>query len=511
MLATVPTHAQTGPANPNASEHARCVLDYFSQLPSRSTNRVISGQMINVALLPDVAFDSAIVSIYSRTGKWVGIVGANYQRLPTGVPGQMRLTNGPVISYSRQGGLAAVICTFSNPWTNGNSGDTVGTSNFLDIISPGTAANSAWMRRLDSAAVGLQQLRDSGVTVLWRPFQEMNGPWFWWSSKNPPGASPTPAQFAAVWQHMFNYFTLTKQLNNLLWVYAPSARESGVANPNFKHETYYYPGSAFVDIVGLDVYNDTLDIPNFAAVKALGKPVAIAEFGPKKINGALPPFVYDYTMLINQIRTKHPEIVYWMSWNDFTTNGGATQVYYGMGNQNNITQLLQDPWVTTREELQSELLCVAVQVPHQPSWNLVSNPVLTVRDSTMHIFPSSAPETAFGYACGSGYSFSSRILAGQGYWLKFPSDGATSVVGIQSTYKSISVCPGWNLIGSLSVPLAAASVVTSGTSLTSPFFRYSSGTYVQSDTLRPGLAHWIKVSTAGSIILNAPGVLPPGR
>ncbi len=509
LLFSAQVFGQTGPANPNASERTRCVLEYFALLPSRPENKVISGQMLDVALLPPAAFDSAIVRIFSRTGKWVGIVGANYQRTLAGVPSLMGQVNSTLITYVQQGGLASVMCSFSNPWTNANSGDTTGTSSYLDIITAGTVANAAWLQRLDSVAVGLGQLQDSGVTVLWRPLHEMNGTWFWWGAKNPPGIAPTPAQYAAVWQHMFNYLTYTKQLNNLLWVYAPAARETGVSNPNFKSETYYYPGGTFVDIVGVDVYNDTLDIPNFAAIRALGKPMAIAEFGPKKTASGLPPFVYDYTILINQIRSKHPEFVYWMSWNDFITNGGATPVYYAMGNQNNISELLQDSWVGTREDLQSSLQCTSVSVQYSPSWNLIANPVLTSNDSAHIIFPQSTPATSFAYGCGSGYTFSGRCVAGQGYWLKFPSKGSTTLQGIRNTQSSITVCSGWNLIGSLSVPLAATSVSAIGTTFLSPFYRFSDG-YVRVDTLMPGVAHWIKVSESGTIVLNADVSLFPG-
>ncbi len=47
---------------------------------------------------------------------------------------------------------------------------------------------------------------------------------------------------------MFNYFTNTKQLHNILWVYSPDQSRT---NPSM-----YYPGDSYVDIVALDVYID---------------------------------------------------------------------------------------------------------------------------------------------------------------------------------------------------------------------------------------------------------------
>jgi beta-mannanase len=47
---------------------------------------------------------------------------------------------------------------------------------------------------------------------------------------------------------MFDYFTYTKQLHNILWVYSPDQSR--------EEPSKYYPGDSYVDIVGLDAYTD---------------------------------------------------------------------------------------------------------------------------------------------------------------------------------------------------------------------------------------------------------------
>jgi len=47
---------------------------------------------------------------------------------------------------------------------------------------------------------------------------------------------------------MFYYFTNTKNLHNILWVYSPDQSRAEVSQ--------YYPGDSYVDIVALDVYTD---------------------------------------------------------------------------------------------------------------------------------------------------------------------------------------------------------------------------------------------------------------
>ena len=145
------------------------------------------------------------------------------------------------------------------------------------------------MKQLDTLAAGLTELKDAGVVVLWRPFHEMNGNWFWWGGKD-------PAAFQKVWRHMFDYFTKTKGLDNLLWVYGPNHGEKVAA---------YYPGDRFVDVVGLDAYTDFVDpahIRGYREVAAIPKPFGFTEFGPH--GSSSPPGDYDYPRLLGGIDGK---------------------------------------------------------------------------------------------------------------------------------------------------------------------------------------------------------------
>jgi len=53
-----------------------------------------------------------------------------------------------------------------------------------DLITPGTEIHERWQSQVDVIAFFLKQLRNAGVPVLWRPYHEMNGGWFWWGKKN---------------------------------------------------------------------------------------------------------------------------------------------------------------------------------------------------------------------------------------------------------------------------------------------------------------------------------------
>jgi mannan endo-1,4-beta-mannosidase len=174
----------------------------------------------------------------------------------------------------------------------------------------------------------LKTLQDSGVVVLWRPLLEMNGGWFWWGNKDVAG-------FVAVWQHMFNYYTTTKGLHNLLWVYAPNIGASTVLK--------YYPGDGYVDITGIDGYYNSptaLNIPEYAPMLTLKKPFGYTEFGGVPANGGS-QMVFDNMVLINSIRNNYPQMCFFMPWH----------CSWSIVCQKNATQLMTDPWVITRDQL----------------------------------------------------------------------------------------------------------------------------------------------------------------
>jgi hypothetical protein len=58
------------------------------------------------------------------------------------------------------------------------------------------------------------------------------------------------------------------------------------------------------------------------------------------------------------------------------------------------------------------------------------------------------------------------------------------------------------MIGSISSPVNATNVLTSGgLHIISPFYKYNSG-YTAADTIYPGNGYWVKVNQPGSLILK---------
>jgi hypothetical protein len=98
----------------------------------------------------------------------------------------------------------------------------------------------------------------------------------------PGRACPDPTRsgpvFIAAWRHVVGLFRAAG-VTNARWVWTQG--EPGYVD---NQELAFYPGSAWVDIVGEDVYNKTATAEPFAAAvctvgPALGKPFAITETG----------------------------------------------------------------------------------------------------------------------------------------------------------------------------------------------------------------------------------------
>lgn len=145
-----------------------------------------------------------------------------------------------------------------------------------------------------------------------------------------------------------------------------------------------------------------------------------------------------------------------------------------------------------------------LQVPLLAGWNMISLPVQTDADSLVEVYPSALSPHAFAFVPAQGYVLEYLLDAGRGYWAKFPAAGAQEVAGAPVALDSIAVGAGWNMIGSISVALDTALVVSVPPGIrTSPFFGYA-GALAQVPTLEPGRAYWVKVSSPGVLVLREP-------
>ncbi|HVY73184.1 MAG TPA: glycosyl hydrolase [Puia sp.] len=141
---------------------------------------------------------------------------------------------------------------------------------FKDVLTPGTALYKHWAEQVDSIAFYLKELQDAHVPILWRPYHEMNGDWFWWGGRQ--GEYST----ARLYRQLFDRLVNHHHLNNLIWIWS-------VDRPSRPDRLFskYYPGNEYLDMLSLDVYGSDFNQLYYDSLLALskGKPVALAEVG----------------------------------------------------------------------------------------------------------------------------------------------------------------------------------------------------------------------------------------
>jgi mannan endo-1,4-beta-mannosidase len=167
---------------------------------------------------------------------------------------------------------------------------------FKDVLTPGTALYNHWCEQVDVIAGYLKQLQDAHVPVLWRPYHEMNGDWFWWGGRT--GQYST----IALYRQMFDRFVNYHHLNNLVWVWSmdrPSTPERAHAK--------FFPGIDCVDVLALDVYGSDFAQSYYDSIASLsqGKPMALAEVGS-------PPSP--------EVLVQQPRWAYYMTWASMVRN-----------------------------------------------------------------------------------------------------------------------------------------------------------------------------------------------
>lgn len=314
------------PADAKLNARGRVVLDYFHQLQASPQFKILSGQFCNYG--PDANLDDP-VKIFHATDRWPAMISVDY----TDFKNKWIDTRGPnrvLMDYWRAGGLVGVSVHLNNPARLEGGGLNDKGLAIANLLEPDTAVHQRWLRQLDAIAAGLRELQTAGVVVLWRPFHEMNGQWFWWGAQ-------TPGDFVKVWRHMFTYFTETKGLHNLIWVYGPNHGE---------HVADFYPGGQYVDLVGLDAYTDDIDsdhIKGYNELIALKKPFGFTEYGPHGASN--PPGNFDFHRFPDGLEKNFPLTRFFLSWN----------AKWNPAENRHTREFYNDPRVITRGNLPPEL------------------------------------------------------------------------------------------------------------------------------------------------------------
>jgi hypothetical protein len=240
-------------SNLKASKEAAALYAYLNEM---SGKKILSGQMSSSWGVNEIDY------IKEVTGKLPAINGFDFI---TNKDNQEEVNGAR--EWWKSGGIPTIMWHMGAPGKGEGYQNSKETIDIDRCLQKGTKEYEVFWSELKKKGDLLEQLQKAHVPVLWRPFHELNGNWFWWSKQG-------PDKFKKLWIAMYDYYTKNRKLNNLIWVLCYTA----------KPDASWYPGDAYVDIAGPDTYGvgDSPQLSMYQEVKKIvkkGIPIAYHECG----------------------------------------------------------------------------------------------------------------------------------------------------------------------------------------------------------------------------------------
>lgn len=263
------------------------------------------------------------------------------------------LKNNVIDTYNR-GGVTTITWHFINPVSKGGFYwvDSVSLPAVRYII-PGGEAHDIYKGILKTIADWANSLKGANGTlapVIFRPFHEFDGGWFWWGKPH-----CTREEFISLWQFTVSYLRDSLDVHNFLYAFSPDNR--------FNSEAEFlerYPGNECVDMVGMDNYGDMgrdrydlkaaakkLKIISDYAIKS-GKLAAFTETGLESI----PDTTWWTETLLKTMRMHEMKLAYVMVWRNDTRS--PTHYYAPFPGQVSVPDFMKfynDPYTLFENDL----------------------------------------------------------------------------------------------------------------------------------------------------------------
>lgn len=201
-----------------------------------------------------VGTDYTRSDVKSVTGSHPAVIGVDFSGLSGRPDSVIAKTKEALIknieaTYNR-GGVITAAWHFINPVSPGGFYwvDTVSKPAVRYII-PGGSFNEAYKKILNNIAAVAKTIKGKDgktVPVIFRPFHEFDGDWFWWGKSH-----CTTGEFKNLWQFTIAYLRDSLQVHNFIYAFSPDCKFNST-----EEYTERYPGNEWVDIVGFDDYAD---------------------------------------------------------------------------------------------------------------------------------------------------------------------------------------------------------------------------------------------------------------
>lgn len=143
----------------------------------------------------------------------------------------------------RDRGIITISWHADNPVSKGDSWDQTKAVKHILVGGASVDLYRSWLRKVADFLLSLKDDQGELIPIAFRPFHEMNGFWFWWGNPN-----CSPEEYIMLWKQTFNLLSNEYGVNNLIFIYSPNM----IGTP--EEYVLNYPGDAYVDLLGLDMY-----------------------------------------------------------------------------------------------------------------------------------------------------------------------------------------------------------------------------------------------------------------
>ncbi|MDE6541908.1 MAG: glycoside hydrolase family 26 protein [Muribaculaceae bacterium] len=215
-----------------------------------ANGKVVFGHHDDTAYGHDWQYEAGRSDVLETAGRYPGLMNWDLGLIEYGDSVQLdgvpfEFIRAEVRAQDERGGINAISWHPRNPVSGGDSWD-VSAAPVADAVTDGTAVNDTLRAWIGRAADFVASLTDAGgrrIPVLFRPWHEHTGSWFWWGKDH-----CTPEQYKALWRLTREVFD-ARGVDNVVWVYSPDRIAAA------EEYTERYPGDEYVDILGADAYH----------------------------------------------------------------------------------------------------------------------------------------------------------------------------------------------------------------------------------------------------------------
>lgn len=261
-----------------------------------------------------------------------------------------------VVDTYNRGGVTTVAWHFSNPVSEGGFywKDSVSLPAVRYII-PGGEAHEQYKTILRGIGEWAHQIigEDGAlVPLIFRPFHEFDGDWFWWGKSH-----TTRDEYVSLWRFTVSYLRDSLDVHNFLYAFSPDNK--------FETEEEFlerYPGDAWVDMVGMDNYGD-LGRNRYDIAAAARKLKIVSDYARKKKKLAaftetglesIPDSTWWTHTLLTTMKTDKMRLAYVLVWrNDVHSPTHYYAPYPGHSSVPDFLKFYNDPYILFEKDLKN--------------------------------------------------------------------------------------------------------------------------------------------------------------